>query len=90
MVTGGGGQFKLLLSNVHPNDNDNYNNDNDGMVTQMSRLVGRQCQVLTGAGSQLVVSVFQHTLAGSISKAFNRVAAELGEAVCVYLGYTVP
>ncbi len=38
------------------------------------------CGVLEGTGSQWVVSVYQHTLAGSLSKAFYRVAVEPGEA----------
>ncbi len=45
-----------------------------------------QCRVLKGTGSQLVVSVCQHTLVGSVSKAFYAVAVELFEAAhCVCL-----
>ena len=45
------------------------------------------CRIIKGAGSQLVVSVCQHTLASSFSKAVYRVAVELCEAaqLCVYL-----
>ncbi len=36
--------------------------------------------------------MYQQTLVGSVSKAFNRAAVEPGQAaqLCVYLGYVVP
>ncbi len=46
-----------------------------------------KCRVLKGAGSQSVVSASQHTLEGSISKAFCRATAELCQVaqLCVFI-----